>query len=359
MTPATPAVPGSVAETVSRTRLLVDTPAATLAAAAARAEAAGPTGMIDVASASALFSFAQLPGVAVALRTAFSPLQLRRAEAAINLLALPLLETLEDAFWRPPPSPAELAAELAAAGLEAGDEWSLWYSQLGSMIEGTPAQPCGRPPPSAADAAFWKSSQPPPPQQLPCYVDARAVSYALLAFADNDDSGMPGCLRNAWRLGMYSKWLLLVGGRDSYIARSGDSAGNVAVRLRRVVPGAAAGLGPQHMGSEAGSFVHGALKYDLYAAFARRAASVGLLPRPARVLPPAKMSPLPGFVELADRLAAHHARMRLWEPAGERLVAGLEAPAWGLDASDDWVLLAAPTEAGGVAESLRAVEPRE
>ena len=115
-TASTPApVAGSVAEIVMRTRTLVDTPAATLAAAAESAALAGATGPIDATAAAALFSFAQLPAVAVALRAAFSPLELRRAEAALAVLALPLLEALEDAAWRPPPTPAVLARVSARA----------------------------------------------------------------------------------------------------------------------------------------------------------------------------------------------------------------------------------------------------
>ena len=346
--PAPPPVPGSVAETVARTRTLVDTPVETLAAAAAAAAAAGATAdaPLDAAAASVLFSYAQLPAVAVALRAAFSPLQLRRAERALNLLALPLLEVLEAACWRPPPPPEVLAAELASAGFDASDAWARWYARLPAMVAGAPAQPSGRPPTLGSTA-----SQPAPTPQStppPSFTDARGETFAVLAFADNDDAGEAGCLRNAWRLGMHARWLLLVGGRRAYEAARAQpapaAAAGVAARLRRLLPSAATSLGPQLMGSEAGTFVHAALHYETYAAHARRALSVGLLPRPPRDLPPASLAPLPGYIELLDRLAAHHASLRAWEPAGARLIDGIAAPAWGLDADDDWQLLAPPVE---------------
>ena len=195
------------------------------------------------------------------------------------------------------------------------------------------------PPPRPGSSAH----EPPPP-----FVDARGVSFPSIAFADNDDAGSAGCLRSAWRLSCYARWTLLVGGRESYERNRTSmvelSRDKPAARLRRCFPDAACGLGPQAVGSEAGAFVHAAFHYDCYSAYARRAASVGLLPRPPCTLPPTSLAPLPGFVELSDRIAAHAAHLLAWEPAEERLVPGLVAPAWGLDESNDWLLLAPPSD---------------
>lgn len=227
------------------------------------------------------------------------------------------------------------------------------------MVSGVPARPSGIPPPPPPPSAALRTSEvdslPPPPkpgssacEPPPPFVDARGASFPSIAFADNDDAGSAGCLRSAWRLSCYARWTLLVGGRERY-ERNRTSVlepprNNPAARLRLCFPDAASGLGPQAVGSEAGAFVHAVFHYDCYSAHARRAASVGLLPRPPCSLPPTSLAPLPGFVELSDRIAAHAGHLLAWEPAEERLVPGLAAPAWGLDESNDWRLVAPPVD---------------
>lgn len=313
---------------------------ATPAALSAACDAAGKVAISTTVPASAadvIFTLTHTPAVAAHVRNTYSPLALARIRSNMNVLLTAMLERVEAVFWGVDGS--ALDADTCACGFKVSAmdaAWRALYARVEDMKNGTVA------------AVNVRKEEP--------HAVVNGKRYAAHVYAGNDDAQVEGCMRNHMRMHMLCAWTMLTQGRAAFEAACGAGASSTHSRaciVRTLMPSAE--VGPHTMGTEAGLFLHTVMNYDVYATACRRGRVPGLHSRPrTSTHSPVSVGPLPGWLEVQERLAAH-AEIRAWSPMhawgclppeacvdAQGWVDDPSAPVWALDATGDWVLLHGP-----------------
>lgn len=226
------------------------------------------------------------------------------------------------------------------------DAWKERYLRLSDAIRVTAAGPRG---------TYSSVASPVRPS-----VSIDGQAYAVHVYADNDDAGWDGSMRNVVRAGMYGHWTMLAGGRAQYErATLTGHVGVVGLRLPTGFSGPGASdtiaRAPLHtlftslqteshgfgdMASEAGSFLLGLLHYDMFASLLTKTAVMAAQGRPSPSRQPAFMDLVPGALELLAR-AVVHPEVTVSVAAGDgaaELAPPLRFRKWRYRRDGEWVL---------------------